>query len=189
MFKSETSRIRCGVSQGSILDHLLFLLYINDLPNGNLLSDVSWMYDTHLAFASSDLKTELFSSLTHDLSNLKKWLNSNRLSLNVLKTKCLFTGTRNKISLLPSEPYICLDGYLIERVNSYSVQVDETLSWEAHISEVVGKVAKVLAALRRLRPICPQSTLVTIYNSLILPHLDYCSTMWGCIGNGLSQKN
>ena len=66
--------------------------------------------------------------------------------------------------------------------------MDETLSWEAHISEVVSKVAKVLAALRRLRPICPQSTLVTIYKSLILPHLDYCSAVWGCIGNGLSQK-
>ena len=61
-------------------------------------------------------------------------------------------------------------------------------SWEAHISEVVSKVAKVLAALRRLRPICPQSTLVTIYKLLILPHLDYCSAVWGCIGNGLSQK-
>jgi len=66
--------------------------------------------------------------------------------------------------------------------------VDETLSWEAHISEVVSKVAKVLAALRRLRPMCPQSTLVTICKSLILPHLDYCSAVWGCIGNGLSQN-
>jgi len=66
--------------------------------------------------------------------------------------------------------------------------VDETLSWEAHISEVVGKVANVLAAVRRLRPICPQSTLVTIYKSLILPHLDYCSSVCGCIGKGLSQK-
>ena len=189
--KSETSRIRCGVPQGSILGPLLFLLYINDLPNCNLLSDVR-MYadDTNLTFASSDPE-ELFSSLTHDLNNLKQWLDSNRLSLNVLKTKCLFTGTRHKISLLPSEPHICLDGHLIERVNSYKclgVQVDETLSWEAHISEVVSKVAKVLAALRRLRPICPQSTLVAIYKSLILPHLDYCSAVWGCIGNGLSQK-
>ena len=189
--KSETSRIRCGVPQGSILGPLLFLLYINDLPNCNLLADVR-MYadDTNLTFASSDPE-ELFSSLTHDLNNLKQWLDSNRLSLNVLKTKCLFTGTRHKISLLPSEPHICLDGHLIERVNSYKclgVQVDETLSWEAHISEVVSKVAKVLAALRRLRPICPQSTLVAIYKSLILPHLDYCSAVWGCIGNGLSQK-
>ena len=146
--------------------------------------------DTNLTFASKD-PNELFSSLTHDLGNLKQWLDSNRLSLNVLKTKCLFTGTRQKISLLPSEPHICLDGHSIERVNSYKclgVQVDETLSWEAHISEVIGKVAKILAALRRLRPICHQSTLLTIYKSLVLPHLDYCSALWGCIGNGLSQK-
>ena len=188
--KSETSRIRCGVPQGSILGPLLFLLYINDLPNCNLLSDVR-MYadDTNLTFASSDPE-ELFSSLTHDLNNLKQWLDSNRLSLNVLKTKCLFTGTRHKISLLPSEPHICLDGHLIERVNSYKclgVQVDETLSWEAHISEVVSKVAKVLAALRRLRPIYPQSTLVAIYKSLILPHLDYCSAVWGCISQKLEK--
>ena len=94
--------------------------------------------DTNLTFASKD-PNELFSSLTHDLGNLKQWLDSNRLSLNVLKTKCLFTGTRQKMSLLPSDPLISLDGHSIERVNSYKcpgVQVDETLSWEAHISEV-----------------------------------------------------
>ena len=44
-----------------------------------------------------------------------------------------------------SDPHISLDGHSIERVNSdkcLGVQVDETLSWEAHISEVIGKVAK-----------------------------------------------
>jgi len=57
-------------------------------------------------------------------------------------------GTKSLCSLV-SLTHICLDGHLIERVNSYKclgVQVDETLSWEAHISEVVSKVAKVLAA-------------------------------------------
>ena len=76
-----------------------------------------------------------------------------------------------KISLLLSDPLISLDGHSVERVNSYKclgVQVDETLSWEAHISEVNGKVAKVLAALRRLRPICPQSTLTYL---LVLTYL------------------
>ena len=65
---------------------------------------------------------------------------------------------------------------------------DETLSWEAHISKVVGRVAEVLAAQRRLKPMFPQSTLGTIYKSLILPHIDYCSAVWACIGKWLSEK-
>ena len=177
--------------QGSILGPLLFLLYINDLPNCNLLSDVR-MYadDTNLTYSAQN-QDELFQSLSHDLNNLKLWLDSNRLSLNVVKTKCMFTGTRHKISLLPSEPDISLDGHLIERVTTYKclgVELDETLSWDAHISGITSKVAKVLAALRRLRPICPQRILILIYKSLILPHFDYCSAVWGNIGVGLSQK-
>lgn len=49
-------------------------------------------------------------------------------------------------------------------------------------------VAGVLSALRGLKPICPQSILVTISKSLILLHIDHCSAVWGCIGTGLSQK-
>ena len=47
---------------------------------------------------------------------LKQWLDSNRLSLNVLKTKCLFTETRHKISLVLTELHICRDSHSIERV-------------------------------------------------------------------------
>ena len=73
--------------KGLILGPLLFILHINDLPSCNLLSDVR-MYadDTNLMFPSIGPK-ELFSLLTHDFGNLKQWPDSNRLSLNVLKTK------------------------------------------------------------------------------------------------------
>ena len=113
---SDTSFIHCGVPQGSIVGPLVFLIYINnDLPNCNLLSDVT-MYadDTNLTYSSKN-RDDLFSSITHDLANLKQWLDSSRFSLNVLMTKCLFTGIRHKISLLPSEPDICLDSQSIER--------------------------------------------------------------------------
>ena len=132
--KSETSLIYCGVPQGSILGPVLFLLYINDLPNSNLLSHVR-MYadDTNLTFASKNPE-ELISSLTKDLGNLKQWLDSNRLSLNVLKTKCLFTGTRQKISLLPSEPHIYLDGH---PWNSLSVEAKQVTALNSFYSAIV----------------------------------------------------
>ena len=78
------------------------------MPNCNLLSNIR-MYadDTTLTYASKDLD-ELFSSLIRDLCNLKQWLDSDRPGLKVVKTKCLFIGTRYKISLLPSNSVICL---------------------------------------------------------------------------------
>ena len=114
--------------------------------------------DTSLTYSSQN-PDELSQALTQDLATLKIWLDANRLSLNVIKTKCMFTGTRQKVSVLTSVPDICIDGHKIESVLSYKflgVNVDESLSWDTHISEIFKKVAKALGVLRRLKPICPQ---------------------------------
>ena len=66
--------------------------------------------------------------------------------------------------------------------------MDESLSWNTHITEISKKVAKALGALRRLKPICPHQILVSIYKSLILPNFNYCSAVWGCIGSVLIRK-
>jgi hypothetical protein len=54
----------------------------------------------------------------------------------------------------------------------------KNLSWEEHVNYISKKVAKGLAMLRRIRNLEPINTLVDIYSSIILPHFDYCSSVW-----------
>ena len=66
--------------------------------------------------------------------------------------------------------------------------IDETLSWSAQVEKITKKVNSELSIIRRLRDIVDYNTLITIYKSIIQPHFDYCSQVWGCLGKVLSDK-
>ena len=77
----------CSLPQETILGPLLFLIYINDLPNC-LTFSIPRIYadDTHITYAGYDLHL-IQSSLSHDLGKLSKWLVCNILTLNATKTE------------------------------------------------------------------------------------------------------
>ena len=172
--------------QGSILGPLLFLIYINDLPNF-LRGAVPRMFadDTNLTLSAKTL-TELKLALTPELNNLSCWLKANKLSLNVAKTELMIIG-QDKCD----DVKIRIDDQIIKRVNhtkSLGLTIDAQLSWGKHNEEIWREVSSAISALKRVQHFISKETAIQIYNALIMPHFDYCSPVWDCLSGYSSDK-
>lgn len=55
------------------------------------------------------------------------------------------------------------------------VTLDKTLSYKPHVTNMLKKAYSKIAALRRIKRLVPSTTMITLYKSYILPHLEYCS--------------
>jgi len=78
--------VTCGVPQGSVLGPILFLIYINDLPNAfSYNTPLIFADDTTLTFISNSIPS-LTSHINEDLNSLHRWLIANKLTLNIMKT-------------------------------------------------------------------------------------------------------
>ena len=96
--KTKFFEINCGVPQGSILEPILFLLYINDIINSTEnLSLALFADDTNVFYISKSLN-ELNETVNNELSNLSLWFRTNKLSLNIKKQISYCSLIRKKLT-------------------------------------------------------------------------------------------
>ena len=141
---SSKLKLKCGVLQGSILDIILFLIYINDITNAsNLLQIILFADDTNIVLHNKNIEN-LIDIANTELKKLTDWFIANRISLNVAKTKCIIFCNSNKYydSNLVT---IILSGHVIVQIQHakfLGVYIDERLNWHEHIKQVSGKISK-----------------------------------------------
>ena len=170
--------ITCGVPQGSILGPLLFLLYINDITNASTkLFPILYADDSNVFLSGKDI-TKLVDTMNEELIKLVKWVEINKLSLNIPKTQCMVFSLNNVIIegkvVVKGNP-VCV----VKSTKFLGVLIDSKLEWKQHINYIKGKIAKALGILCKARRLLNTSTLRTVYYSFLFPYLCYCIEVWG----------
>ena len=180
---------------------MLFLIYINDIKFcSDIFTFLCFADDTTvtLSICLKSTKCKYCKSIqtiddifiNHELQNLYEWLTINKLSLNTKKTKYMvFHNPQRRLqncqncSFLISEPSkIKINSIPIEKVRTHiflGIKIHENLSWTDHVNSISKRISKTIGILRHLKSYVPLTILKTIYNSLVMPYLQYGILIWG----------
>lgn len=161
-------QIPLGVPQGSVLGPLLFLLYINQLPND--IPDTSFILfaDDTSTFACNKNATALMNKLQQDEHNLQNWFVNNVLTLNNDKTiKCLFS-----VKPIQTDDYSKYAKFL-------GVTLDEGLLWSKHIDVLSLRLSSSIYQIRQLSRVVSAHILKIAYFAIFHSSLSYAILAWG----------
>ena len=172
--------ITTGFPQGSIIGPLLFIFYINDIPNStNSSRSVIYADDSTLCGTLNTFGQYTSDSINLELQKVTDWLAVNKPSLNIKKTKHMFMHTKNKYMIKPN---IIVNGEEIECVHDFNllgITINESLQWKPHENLIANKISKSVGILNKLKHILPKDIRILIFNTLISSQFNYGILIWG----------
>ena len=170
---SENKTINIGIPQGSIIGPLLFLIFINDLPNvSNMFQTCLFAHDTTLSAKDKDFSV-LIQNTNIELEKIQDWTISNRLSINVDKTELIiFSNRRHGIDTLTN--LANLNGDVLEYSDSckfLGVFIDKDLTFVQHINDIVGKLSRGTGILYNIRSKLSVEARINYYHGMLYPYI------------------
>ena len=123
------------------------------------------------------------TKINAELAKIDEWMKINKFSLNLKKAKYMAfkktTTTNKKLTLT-------IDQVVIDRVDNFNflgLTIDSQMTWKKYTDNISNKCLRVIGTLNRIKHILPTRTRVLLYNSLILPHINYCIMAGGYQSN------
>ena len=171
-------RMDYGVPQGSILGPLLFIIYINDLPNIYKLAKFILYADDANIILTGDSIHEIEQKLLELIPLLVNWVGCNGLKLNLKKTNYMIFS-RSRVETTRN---IFIGTTLIKRVHEtkfLGVILDDRLNWSHHIKAVKAKMNRYVGIMYRIKNLLPLKSRIQIFHSFVQSYINYCSLIWG----------
>ena len=140
---SDQVPVLSGVSQGSVLGPVLFLIFINDLPD-SIRSSIRLFADDCVLYRNIKTLTDC-QILQDDLNSLGQWETDWQMKLNV--AKCHSMGVTRHLPSNQIHFNYSLHQQTLEQVESakyLGITITDNLEWGQHVSEMSSKATKTL---------------------------------------------
>ena len=124
-------------------------------------------------------QNSLEQNINEELNKISGWLKVNKLSLNAKKSKFMIFKRVNKTVEHLS---LKIENTNIERVTNFhflGLTISDNLEWKTHVQKIANKCSRTTGILNKLKHILPAGISLMLYNSLLLPQLNYCILAWG----------
>ena len=177
---SEPIAVKSGVPQGTVLGPLLFLVYINDMPD-TVKSKIALFADDTYLYKSIKSEDDI-AALQNDIDQLVKW--EKLWSMEFNPSKCFLLRITNKRKILQGDYRIHNQTLkLVENAKYLGVTISKDLSWKKHVANITSKATNTRLFLQRNLTFTDSETRLQCYKTYVRPIVEYASAVWNPVGN------
>jgi ribonuclease P/MRP protein subunit RPP40 len=185
---SKWEQISSGIPQGSVLGTLLFVIYINDMPNNLHKSCLLFADDAKIFSKITVNDTSDAEILQQDLNRIQQWSSDWLMSFNHDKCVNLVVGSKRIITQIDIDFYMTDsndEGRDIIRTlkkplneKDLGVYIDNNLDFKKHIDIITKKAHSTMGIIKRNFLYLDKNNFVPLYTTIVRPQLEYAQCIW-----------